>query len=62
MKMCFHLIPSTVRSYDAYSNQRKALFKALRNNPNIPSRGTFFKKLETKLNAKMELKLELSKI
>jgi hypothetical protein len=38
------------------------LFKAFRNNPNIPSRATFFKKLETKLNAKMELKLELSKI
>ena len=38
------------------------LFKAFRNNPNIPSRATFLKKLETKLNAKMELKLELSKI
>jgi hypothetical protein len=38
------------------------LFKAFRNNPNIPSRATFIKKLETKLNAKMELKLELSKI
>jgi len=38
------------------------LFKAFRNNPNIPSRTTFLKKLETKLNAKMELKLKLSKI
>jgi hypothetical protein len=38
------------------------LFKAFRNNPNIPSRATFLKKLETKLNAKMELKLKLSKI
>ena len=38
------------------------LFNAFRNNPNIPSRATFLKKLETKLNAKMELKLELSKV
>jgi len=38
------------------------LFKAFRNNPNIPSMTTFLKKLETKLNAKMELKLKLSKI
>ena len=35
------------------------LFKAFRNNPNIPSRATFLKKLKTKLNAKMKLKLEL---
>jgi len=35
------------------------LFKAFRNNPNIPSRATFLKKLKTKLNATMELKLEL---
>lgn len=37
------------------------LFKAFRNNPNIPSRATFLNKLKTKLSAKMELKLELSK-
>ena len=35
------------------------LFNAFQNNPNIPSRATFLKKLKTKLNAKMELKLEL---
>jgi hypothetical protein len=34
------------------------LFKAFRNNPNIPSKETFVNKLKTKLTAKMELKLE----
>ena len=34
------------------------LFKAFRNNPNIPSKETFINKLKTKLTAKMELKLE----
>jgi hypothetical protein len=35
------------------------LFKAFRNNPNIPSRDAFVGKLKTKLRAKMELKLKL---
>jgi len=35
------------------------LFKAFRNNPNIPSKGDFICKLENKLRAKMELKLQL---
>ena len=34
------------------------LFKAFRNNPNIPSKEKFVNKLKTKLTAKMELKLE----
>jgi len=35
------------------------LFKAFRNNPNIPSKDTFINKLQIKLKAKMALKLEL---
>jgi hypothetical protein len=35
------------------------LFKAFRNNPNIPSKDTFINRLEIKLKAKMALKLEL---
>lgn len=34
------------------------LFKAFRNNPNIPSKEKFVNKLKTKLTARMELKLE----
>jgi len=35
------------------------LFNAFRNNPDIPSKQDFIKKLNTKLKAKLELKLEL---
>ncbi|NVL89412.1 MAG: hypothetical protein HWN69_00255 [Desulfobacterales bacterium] len=35
------------------------LFKAFRNNPNIPSKDAFVAKLKTKLRAKMELELRL---
>lgn len=36
-----------------------ALFKAFRNNPNIPSKNDFIKKLNTKLQAGLELKIHL---
>ena len=35
------------------------LFRAFRNNPNIPSKNAFVDKLKTRLRAKMELKLNL---
>jgi len=50
--------------YDLFQNRIESssiddLFNAFRNNPDIPSKQDFLKKLNAKLKAKLELRLEL---